>query len=238
MPVCDVTIVVPVLDDAAALDALMRRIRRWDLQPAAIVVSGGAADSGIESVCREWQCRWLVTQPCRGVQLDDAARAATTATLWFLHADAAPSANCLAAIVEARAQGAQGGYFRFEFTGPRTWQRVVLERLIHLRTHCGGIPYGDQGLWIGRNAYSQCGGFAREPLFEEVALVKRLRRQTRFAALEQPIGVAARRWETDGWWYRSLANRLLALSYTLGVPAANLAARYYPLRLAHRDHNR
>jgi rSAM/selenodomain-associated transferase 2 len=238
MPSCDVTLIVPVLDDATALDALVRRIRSWRLQPAEIIVSGGAAESAVESICRDWQCRWLVTQPSRGVQLDDGARAAAAATFWFLHADAVPSTDCLAAIVAARARGAQGGYFQFEFTGPRTWQRVVLERLIRWRTRCGGIPYGDQGLWIGRETYSACGGFARDPLFEEVALVKRLRRQTRFEALPQTVGVAARRWESEGWWYRSAANRLLAVSYALGVPATSLATRYYPLRLAPRDSER
>ena len=77
-----------------------------------------------------------------------------------------------------------------------------------------------------RAAYEACGGFAHEPLFEEVRLVKRLRDRGTFVTLDEPLGVSPRRWERDGWLRRSAANRLLALGHALGISAARLAARY------------
>ena len=119
----------------------------------------------------------------------------------------------------------------------RTWWKALLERLINLRTRIGGIPYGDQGIFVRREAYFEAGGFTHQPLFEEVVLVRTLRRRGHFLALALPIGVAARRWERDGWWHRSLANRALAIRYLLGVPAERLAEHYQQTAVTNKDGN-
>jgi rSAM/selenodomain-associated transferase 2 len=230
-----VAIIIPVLDDTKALRNLLRRIRGWSAQPAQIIVSGAGPEPDLERLCRENGCDCVVSDACRGAQLDDGARAARRDVLWFLHADATPGEASLAAIDAARLRGVEAGYFRFEFTGPRTWQKALVERLVALRTRCGGVPYGDQGLWVCREAYLACGGFAREPLFEEVRLVKRLRGRGRLESLREPIGVAPRRWEREGWWYRSAMNRLLALRHALGVPAKRLASSYYAVSWPRKD---
>ena len=231
----DIAIIIPVLDDARSLRDLLHAIRSWTSQPTEIIVAAGSEDAEIADLSREHHCRHLGCEPCRGKQLDDAARTASAGTLWFLHADSQPAETSLIEIESARANDAHAGYFRFEFTGPRMWQKGIIERLVRLRTRLGGMPYGDQGLWISREAYLACDGFAHEPLFEEVRLIRRLRSRGRVAALSTPIGVAPRRWERDGWWYRSIMNRLLALGHTLGVPPARLASRYYTFAQSPRD---
>jgi hypothetical protein len=70
------------------------------------------------------------------------------------------------------------------------------------------------------------GGFADEPLFEEVPLVRAARERGHFAAVSAAIGVSPRRWERDGWLRRSLGNRLLAIGYMLGISPRRLARRY------------
>ena len=57
--------------------------------------------------------------------------------------------------------------------------------------------------------------------------MKRLRRLGRFVPVQTPLGVAARRWKRDGWFRRSLRNRLLALAYILRCSPDKLAQRYY-----------
>jgi hypothetical protein len=77
-----------------------------------------------------------------------------------------------------------------------------------------------------RAAYEQAGGFADAPLFEEVPLVRALRRAGRFDSVDAAIGVSPRRWERDGWVRRTLENRLLALAYMAGISPHRLARRY------------
>ncbi len=137
-----------------------------------------------------------------------------------------PSAsNPLPSILAAAAKGAAGGYFRFRFAGESGWQATLLERLIALRNHFG-VPYGDQGLFVTAEAYQGCGQHRPWPLFEEVELVKHLRQRGRFVRLNDGVRVDPRRWQRDGWWRRSLSNRLLALKFTCGVPAERLAQQY------------
>ena len=123
-------------------------------------------------------------------------------------------------------RGAIGGYFRFRFASPRAWPAWVLEPAIALRCRFG-VPYGDQGIFMLRSVYRQVGGHAPWPLFEEAPLVRAARRLGPFAALPEPIFVDSRRWQRDGWWRRSLNNRLLALKFMRRAAPQDLVAHYH-----------
>lgn len=221
-----IAIVIPVLDDSDALRVLARRIRGWKTQPTEVVVVSVKPEPELRSLCSEYEYIYIESVANRGLQLDQGARATRGEVLWFLHADAEPHNESLLTISNAITDGAEGGYFRFEFAGRPLWWKRLLQQLIQWRTRLGGIPYGDQGLFVHRDAYSEAGGFNHQPLFEEVALIKNLRARGHFLPLALPIGVAPRRWERDGWCRRSLMNRSLAVRYILGSPAEQLAARY------------
>jgi rSAM/selenodomain-associated transferase 2 len=219
-----IAVVIPVLGEQAQLARLLRLVRSQ--RPQEIVMVSGCADVHAAALCREHDCAYLETAANRGAQLDAGARAATAPVLWFLHADAAPPADALRAIEAALRSGAESGCFRFAFQGPATWYKRLLELLVALRVRCGGMVYGDQGVFVRRDVYLECGGFAPQPLFEEVPLVRRLRARGTFVVLPQTLGVATRRWERDGWWRRTLHNRWLALRFMLGARPEALAASY------------
>ena len=222
----NIAIVVPVLGDTPELHVLIDRIDSWSEQPKEIVVVSAANDPELSAFCAAHGCRYLESEPCRGAQLDKGARSAEAPVLWFLHADAVPYPSSLGDIALALAEGAESGHFRFKFTGPSSWRKELLEWLVKLRVQMRGIPYGDQGLFVRRRVYMECGGFPHQPLFEEVALVKKLRARKTFRQLETPIGVSPRRWERDGWMHRSLANRRLAIRYMFGATPEQLASSY------------
>jgi rSAM/selenodomain-associated transferase 2 len=224
MTAARVAVVIPVLGEEVELAQLLRLLRLQ--QPAAIVVVSGRADVQAAALCREHACAYFETAANRGAQLDIGAKAATAPVLWFLHADAAPPADALQAIDAALQRGAESGCFRFAFQGPPTWYKRLLASLVALRVRCGGMVYGDQGVFVRRDVYLQCDGFAPQPLFEEARLIRRLRARGTFVVLPQAIGVATRRWERDGWWRRTVHNRWLAIRYMLGAQPEMLAARY------------
>jgi rSAM/selenodomain-associated transferase 2 len=221
------SLIIPVLDDAETLASLLRRVRRWRRPPDEILVVCGGRNTDVEIVARNHACKFLRSTPSRGMQLDVGARAAAGDVLWFLHADASPLSNSLRAIEAALRSGAVGGCFRFEFAGPETWYKRLLAGLIAVRIRMGGTAYGDQGLFCLHDSYLECGGFPPQPLFEEVELVRRLRRLGPFTMLDTPIWVSTRRWERDGWLKRTLQNRLLALGFMLGVSPATLSGIYH-----------
>jgi rSAM/selenodomain-associated transferase 2 len=228
-----IAVVIPVLGDRAELARLLPLVQSQ--QPQEIVVVSGSADVHAAALCRGHDCAYLETAANRGAQLDAGARAATAPVLWFLHADAAPPADALRAIEAAVQTGAESGCFRFAFQGPATWYKRLLESLVALRVRCGGMVYGDQGVFVRRDVYIECGGFEPQPLFEEVRLVRRLRARGTFVVLPQALGVATRRWERDGWWRRTLRNRWLAFRFMLGARPEALAASYRRLLPSERE---
>ena len=218
----EISIVIPAFADDTALLALLKRIRSWPRKPREIIVADGAQSIDTRRLCTRYEARWVPSVHGRGVQLTKGAAHAQGSVLWFPYPDAEPDAESLSAIAIAIDRGAIGGYFRWRSTGRRHWQSVLLELGIRLRSRWG-VPYGDQGLFVGREAFEVCGGFAPTPLFEQVPLVKALRRQGRLEALAVPIGVSELRWQRPGWLRRALSNRLLALGYTVGLSPARLA---------------
>lgn len=221
-----VSVIVPVLRDTDALRELLEKSARWTPAPDEVIVVSADTDAAVRAVAERFGARVIDAGANRGAQLDAGARQASGDILWFLHADARPVATAIDAILAAVRAGADAGCFRFVFSGERRPLKALLERLIDLRIAFGGIAYGDQGLFATRDAYAASGGFARSPLFEEVPLVRGLRRQGTFRRLATPIYVSPRRWERDGWIRRTLHNRWLATCYMVGVPAARLATRY------------
>jgi len=224
-----ISVIVPCWRDERALARLLDRLVQLFIDaaiPGEIIVVDGAASDSCRALCERYAARWLPAEPCRGRQLRLGAAEAQHRVLWFLHADAQLHGEPLQAMLAACAAGAVGGYFRFRFASDG-WQGRVLERLIGWRCRIG-VPYGDQGLFATAMAYQRCGQHSPWPLFEEVELVKRLRRCGLFVRLDDGVRVDPRRWQRDGWWRRSLHNRLLALQFSCGVPAERLAQRYAP----------
>ena len=231
----NIAIVIPVLGDSDRLLTLLDLIAGWTLRPREIIVVAADADRQSRAFCEDRGCRYLASDPCRGLQLDLGARAAQADVLWFLHADATPRSSSLDDIDRAIAEGVEGGHFKFTFSGTPLRRKTVIEWLTNLRVRLGGIPFGDQGIFVRRYIYLKCGGFPHQPLFEEVALVRKIRSRGQFRALAASLGVSPRRWEQDGWIRRSLSNRRLALAYACGQAVQRLAHRYDRPRRAQPD---
>ena len=232
-----ISLVIPCYRDEVCLAALLASLRKLPSATPAnlqIIVVDAASNPVCRELCQQFAAQWLAAAPCRGEQLRLGAAQATQPLLWFLHADAQLEGDPLPAIrAVLGTAGAVAGYFVFRFAGAGCWQSRLIERLTNWRTRFG-IPYGDQGLFVRADAYHNAGQHSPWQLFEEVELVRQLRRQGALVQLEQGLRVDPRRWQRDGWWLRSLRNRLFALAHRFGVPASALARRYGPATTSHQ----
>lgn len=219
------SVIIPCYRDEVMLDRLLAQFHMLQHSSLELIVVDGASHSSCRAVCQTHRAQWLPVRPCRGEQLLTGAARAQGKVLWFLHADVALAGNPLQAMERALSRGALGGYFRFQFGAPRAWPAPILEAAIALRCRFG-VPYGDQGIFVKRDSYFAVGGHAPWPLFEEVPLVKRLRRIGLFQPIAEPLYVDSRRWRREGWWRRTWRNRKLALAFSWGVPAGQLARQY------------
>lgn len=220
-----VSIIIPCYNDERKLAQLLAQIQHLPRTPREVIVVDGAASQTCQALCQQYHAHWLASEPCRGKQLLAGAAAAQGDVLWFLHADVRLPKDPVTVMELALGKGAIGGYFKFRFDAPRAWPALILEPAVALRCRFG-IPYGDQGLFMPKQAYVKAGGHAPWPLFEEVPLVKNLRKLGHFIALDAPLFVDPRRWQRDGWWRRTWENRKLALAFARGHAPHELAVQY------------
>ena len=224
-----VTVVIPVLNDGAAAERLLRQIEP-DPQIEVLIVDGGS-DATLDRMAGSRPgTRVLRAAAGRARQMNAGAREAAGEWLLFLHADSALPPGWRDAIAGASAD-AIGGWFEFALDDP-AWQARAIERLVRWRVRVLRLPYGDQGLFVRRAAFDDLGGFADLPLLEDVEFVRRLVGAGPVAEVPLPLRTSARRWRRDGWFRRSARNSLIVSLYFAGLSPVRLA-RWYGL--AHRE---
>ena len=223
------SIIIPVLNEAAALPATLAAL--CPLPGLEVIVVDGGSDDATVALAARAGARVLHAARGRGTQLHAGALAARGPVLWFLHADTQP--RCAAAAAAAIAAALQapttvGGYFRLRFRPHRDGRRLAPRFLTGLypRLRWLGLVYGDSGIFLRRSTYHQMGGFAPLPLFEDLDLLRRLRRCGHVARLAESLQTSSRRFEagfprTFGRW------TLLQCLFWLGVSPHRLA-RHYP----------
>jgi rSAM/selenodomain-associated transferase 2 len=223
-----ITVIIPVLNDAAALASLLPTLAA-DPSVEVIVVDGAESpDPAMEALRqRHSEVRWMRSAPGRGRQMNRGAAVAHGRWLVFLHADTRLSAgwdNLLRRLDEHRE--IVGGSFRFALDSPAYWARVI-EWGVRIRVRLFSLPYGDQALFVRRTVFKELGGYRELPLMEDVDFIRRLRRHGRLEHARVRAVTSARRWERDGWARRTLENWLLVTLFLAGQPAERLAHRYH-----------
>jgi len=221
-----ISIVIPALNEIAALPALLA-----DLQPlretgTELIVADGGSEDGTVAAARPFADRVVRAPRGRARQMNAGAAAAGGDWLLFLHADSRVRAPCAAAIAGLGEGGAQWGFFRVRLQGASRWLAVI-SRAMCWRSRLTGIATGDQGLFLSRELFTAVGGFPDQPLMEDIEICRRLRRRGRPQFCRAELESSGRRWDRDGalatiafmWWLR--------LRYALGTDPARLERAYY-----------
>jgi hypothetical protein len=144
----------------------------------------------------------------------------------FLHADTRLQAGWTDALRSLDERRIVGGSFRFALDSPARWARWI-EWGVKIRVSLFGLAYGDQALFVRRAVFEQIGGYRELPLMEDVDFIRRLRRHGRLEHADVPALTSARRWERDGWFFRTFENVFLVALFLAGYPPDRLARRYY-----------
>jgi GT2 family glycosyltransferase len=142
--------------------------------------------------------------------------------LLFLHADTRLPPGWPEAIDAAdRDPRVSAGCFRFALDSSALAARAI-ELGVRARVRAFALPYGDQCLFVRREAFEALNGYADLPIMEDVDLVRRLRSQGRLFRSPLAAVTSARRWERDGWVSRTIRHLGLILLYFCGVAPKRL----------------
>jgi len=220
-----VSIIVPTLNEEALIAENIRNLQQLSGEKEIIVVDGGSTDQTITLVSAQ-NVRVLMASPGRGPQMHTGALASAGDVLWFVHADTIPSQHALEDIRNSlKKDSVVGGNFGLIFDGPsRAAKRLTA---IYPLLRILGLCYGDSGIFVRREVYFQIGGFGPQALFEDLDLLRRLRRVGKFIHLSSRIVASSRRFEQRNFALVWMHWTTLQLLYWCRV-SPNWLSRWYP----------
>ena len=227
-----ISIIVPVLNEAALLDEFLRSLRRQDGELEIIVVDGGSSDSS-RQIAEPLADRVLTAPRGRALQMNAGAMLARGEILWFLHADLAPPSNAIRKMQETFADGRiAGGCFRLRYPR-REWIYRVSDSLGNVGVKVFGFALGDHGIFCRRSAFYEAGGYPEVPILEDAEIYRRLRCAGRMVQLREKIVSDPRTFEAHGRYRTTAVYFWILALYVLGVPIRALNQIYRRFRGHH-----
>lgn len=223
-----VSIVIPALNEAAALPATLASARA-QAGAAEVIVADGDSRDATRRVAREHGARVVAAPRGRALQMNAGAAQARGEALLFLHADTHLPPGALDAVRRALSDARTlGGCFRARFDAPGALYRAYA---LAARLPLAAITFGDRALFARRADFDAIGGFPEQPIFEDIAFYRALSRRARerggkLARLSLEVTTSARRFEARGAARQQLRNAALWLGYLAGVAPERLARHY------------
>lgn len=228
-------VVIPTLNEAGTLPALLHDLGRLPGPPPVVVADGGSTD-GTRELASSEGARVVQAPRGRATQMNVGAAALATPWILFVHADCRMPEGARQALVRFLGDPApaHAAHFRFRLDGSGPLWRSI-EWGQRLRERLTGMVYGDQGLLVHRSRWEAMGGIPELAVMEDVETVRRLRESGGIVRLDAPLITSPRRYREEGPLRAWLRNATLITLYRLGADADRLA-RWYPPRDGGRQH--
>ncbi len=220
------TIVMPVLNEAAGIAQALLALAPLRARGAQLIVADGGSSDDTVALARAGGARVVDAPRGRALQMNAGAQHASGDVLLFLHADTRLPANADTLIAQALAKGSRvWGRFDVRIEGRPSFLRVIAA-LMNLRSRWSGIATGDQAMFMTRATFEAVGGFPAQPLMEDIEMSARLRKHSRPACLRACVATSGRRWESRGVWRTVLLMWRLRYAYWRGAAPEGLAELY------------
>jgi rSAM/selenodomain-associated transferase 2 len=219
------SIVMPVLNEAAEIGAALQALAPYRRRGVEVVVVDGGSSDSTKELAFPLADRVLAAPRGRALQMNTGAAAARGNVLLFLHADTRLPDDADRLVLDglARTRRAWG---RFDVRFDRGGLLGIVAASMNIRSRLTDIATGDQAMFVTRAAFDNAGGFPPIALMEDVALSAQLKRGGRPCALHARVTTSARRWRRHGTLRTILLMWRLRLRFYLGSDPAKLARAY------------
>jgi rSAM/selenodomain-associated transferase 2 len=226
-----ISVVIPALNEVEGLPRLIAGLQEMSGIAEIIVADGGSTDGTREWVLGQQGILLIDSPRGKGPQLNAGADRATGDVLLFLHADCQMNREAWRALQAAvAAPQIAGGAFHIHFAEKAPALLRLVEKGINARTTISRTATGDQGIFVRRSIFSGFAGAPNWPLFEDVELVRRIKKTGRFAIVTEPLTISGRRYIENGVLQTALLIFALRLGFWLGVSPYRLKAWFKDVR--------
>lgn len=223
------SVIIPALNEESAIEKAIDALRKYgnDEEVEIIVVDGGSTDRTSQ---RAQQAGARVVQSAirrRSIQMNLGARYATGDILYFIHSDVIINQDFVGDIRGALGNGFAAGCYRYKFDSGHMLLKINAYFTRFDRLWCRG---GDQTFFISKGLFEKIGGFRPDfEIMEDYDIIKKVRKEARFAILPKNIVVSARKYETNSYLRVQFANFLVFSLYFWGASQSTLVRLYKKL---------
>lgn len=200
-----------------------------ELDNIEVIVVDGASTDNTPEIVRQYPVKLINSTRQRASQLNEGARQAKGDIFLFLYADCVLQEGALNEIVRCVRKGFVGGCLSHRISSDRAIYRAI-EGSGNIRARMSGVFYGDQAIFVRKDAFFNVGGFDDVPLFDDVIFSKKIKKEGKTRVLNKNVYTSPRRWESQGIVKTTILNWLASLGYYLGFSPASLKRIYKDVR--------
>ncbi|PIF01025.1 MAG: glycosyl transferase family 2 [Maribacter sp.] len=203
-----ISIIIPVLNEEEQIGRLIGHLKKnssADRIAEIMIVDGGSHDNTVQ-IAKSLGVTVLQTGKGRAKQMNEGARHAKGAILYFLHADTFPPKGFDQYILSATSKDHESGCFRMRFDSDHWVLRFFAGFTKYNHRICRG---GDQSLFVTKELFVKTKGFNEDYIiFEDNEFIGRLYQRTLFRIIPHYVQTSARKYRQHG---------ILRLQYHFGV---------------------
>lgn len=192
-----ISVIIPAYNEAGqiaqTIDAVGKSSAGSEVE--IIVVDGGSSDETANIAARAG-AKVLRSAKGRAVQMNYGGAHAHGSILYFLHADSLPPGNFDRQILNAVGSGAVAGCFRLRFDHKHWFLKA---NSWFTRFDVNAVRFGDQSLFVLKDAFGRSGGFREDLLMmEDQEIIRRIKREGPFMILKDYVITSARKYTDNG----------------------------------------
>ncbi len=220
-----VSIVIPTLNEADQIGEIASNLKSRAPEAEWILADGGSTDDTLIQA-KKYPFKIIHCPKGRGLQMHQGAKRSTGDVILFLHADTRLPNDGIESMLRCfKDPTVVGGGFWKQFDR-RHWLLTGSKFRCLPRIMFGKYVFGDQGIFVRRDALQTIDGIPKVPLMEEFELCKKLKPLGRLALADATVTTSSRRFFANGILKTYLLMGQLMLRYRLGQSPESLAESY------------
>jgi len=225
MAISQLSIIIPTLNEADNLPALLDDIKRQKNISFEVIVGDGGSSDTTRAVAESYGVTFVGAGRGRGAQMNAAAIQASGDYLLFLHADSRIDdlnllSNAIHALITEKTDSNRiAGHFCLRFIR-RTLRNAMAYRYAEEKTAFNRVntTNGDQGLLLSKKFFIHLGGFDESmPFLEDQRIAEKIRSHGKWITLPGYIKTSARRFEVEGFHRRYILMSMMMGLHNVGI---------------------
>jgi len=222
-----ISIIIPVYNEESTIrETLGNLLYNNDVE---VIVVDGESNNRTLEFAKQYPVRVIKSVKNRAAQLNEGARIVKGDKFLFLHTDCRLDSGCLEKIESCLTDSFAGGCFTQKIDSKKFIYRFI-ETSENIRAKVSRVFYGDQAIFVRRDAFFKIGGFDKIDLFEDVIFSQKLKKLGKTCVLKKKVYASARRWERQGVIKTTLINWLISLGFFIGISPDVLKKIYTDIR--------